>query len=77
MIWSAEMAMLMRPRELASGNLAVSQVDNSRACGAPLKGEVGTPEMPFIMRHWSNTGCSDWMMGGGEWRKLSWSFGQN
>ena len=54
MIWSAEMAMLMRPRELASGNLAVSQVESSSAWGAPLKGAVGTPEMPFIMRHWSN-----------------------
>jgi hypothetical protein len=71
------MAILMRPRELASGNLAVSQVESSSAWGAPLKGEVGTPEMPFIMRHWSNTGCSDLMMGGGELRKLSWFFGQN
>ncbi len=51
MIWSAEMEMLMRSRESGSGNRAVSQVDNSRACGAPPKGAVGTPEMPFIMRH--------------------------
>ena len=38
-------------RESASGKRPVSQVDNSSACGAPLNGEIGTPEMPFIMRH--------------------------
>ena len=77
MIWSAEMAMLMRPRVLASGKRAVSQVESSSACGAPLKGAIGTPEMPFIIRHWSMIGCRDWMMGGGELRKASWLFGQN
>jgi hypothetical protein len=35
----------------ASGNIAVNQVDNSSACGAPLKGAMGTPEIPFIIRH--------------------------
>ena len=71
MIWSAEIAMLMRPRESALGNRPVSQVESSSACGAPLNGLIGTPEMPFIIRHWSMIGLSDWMMGGGELRKAS------
>jgi hypothetical protein len=51
MIWSAEIAMLMRLRVSASGRVAVSQVHNSSACGAPLNGAIGTPEIPFIIRH--------------------------
>jgi hypothetical protein len=51
MIWSAEIAMLTRLRVSASGSCAVSHVESSSACGAPLNGEIGTPEMPFIIRH--------------------------
>ena len=44
MIWSVEIAMLMRLRVSASGRVAVSQVDNSSACGAPLnEGREGRP----------------------------------
>ena len=43
--------MLISFRLSASGNVAVSQVDSSSACGAPLNGAMGTPEIPFISRH--------------------------
>ena len=75
MIWSAEIAMLTRLRVPASGSVAVSQVDSSNACGAPLNGEIGTPEMPFIIRHWSRTGRSDLMAGGGDLRKVFGTLG--
>ena len=64
-------------RLAAFGSVAVSQVESSSACGAPLKGEIGTPEMPFTSRHWSRIGRSDAMAGGGEARKLSGEVGQN
>ena len=69
--------MLMRLRVSASGNCAVSQVESSSACGAPLNGEIGTPEMPFISRIWSSTGFSDASAGGGDFKKLSGVLGQN
>ena len=53
-------------RAAASGSRAVSHVDSSSACGAPLNGEIGTPEIPFIIRHWSRTGRSDAIAGGGD-----------
>src|SRR5687767_11741293 len=64
-------------RLAASGRHAVSQVESSSACGAPLKGEIGTPEMPFIMTHCSSTGRNASSDGGGEERKLSGVVGQN
>ena len=51
--------MSIRLRWLASGSFAVSHVESSNACGAPLKGAIGTPEMPFTIRHFSSTGFSD------------------
>src|SRR5881394_807970 len=69
--------MLMRFRVFASGSMAVSQVDHSSACGAPLNGAIGTPEIPFINKHRSRTGRSDSRAGGGDDRKLSASAGQN
>ena len=75
MIWSAEIAMLMRLRVSASGRVAVSQVDNSSACGAPLNGAIGTPEIPFIIRHWSRIGRSDSIAGGGDLWYASGLFG--
>src|SRR5215475_12591568 len=59
------------------GRIAVSQVDSSSAWGAPLYGEIETPEIPFIRRHWSSTGRSDSSAGGGDDRKLAASAGQN
>ena len=58
--------MLIWFRLSASGSCAVSQVESSSACGAPLNGAIGTPEMPFISRHWSSTGRSDSRAGGGD-----------
>ena len=69
--------MLIWLRVSASGSCAVSQVESSNACGAPSKGEIGTPEMPFMSRHWSSTGFSDSKAGGGEVKKLSAFAGQN
>jgi hypothetical protein len=69
--------MLIWLRVSASGSCAVSQVESSSACGAPPKGMIGTPEMPFMSKHWSSTGCSDSKAGGGEVRKLSAFNGQN
>ena len=76
MIWSAEIAMLTRPRVSASGRVAVSQVDNSSACGAPLNGAIGTPDIPFIIRHWSRIGLNDSIAGGGDSRYASGLLGQ-
>ena len=42
--------MLIRLRWFASGSVAVSQVESSSACGAPLNGAIGTPEMPLTMQ---------------------------
>ena len=42
-----------------------------------MYGEIGTPEIPFIRRHWSSTGRSDSSAGGGDDRKLAASAGQN
>ena len=50
-IWSAEMAILISFRFSGAGTVAVSQVDSSSACGAPLKGAMGTPEIPFMTTH--------------------------
>src|SRR5687768_7128282 len=69
--------MLIRSRVFASGSMAVSQVDNSSACGAPLNGAIATPEIPFTNKHFSITGRSDSRAGGGDDRKLSGLFGQN
>jgi len=71
MIWSAEMEMLTRPRVSGSGKRPVSQVDSSSACGAPLNGAIGTPEMPFIIRHWFMTGFIDLRIGGAAFRNAS------
>jgi hypothetical protein len=38
---------------------------------------IGTPEIPFIRRHWSRTGRRDSSAGGGDFRKLSGEEGQN
>src|SRR5688572_29868134 len=38
---------------------------------------MGTPEMPFIRRHWLSTGRSDSKASGGADRKLSGLVGQN
>ncbi|MGC4006852.1 MAG: hypothetical protein QM811_28480 [Pirellulales bacterium] len=35
----------------AFGRAAVNHVESSNACGAPLKGLVGTPETPLTSRH--------------------------
>jgi hypothetical protein len=77
MIWSAETAILISSRLSALGNRAVSHVDSSSACGAPPNGMMGTPEIPFINRHWSNTGRNDARAGGGDGRNVSELFGQN
>src|ERR1043166_701832 len=69
--------MLIRLRVFASGNIAVSHADNSSACGAPLNGAIGTPEIPLINKHCSRMGWSDSSAGGGDDRKLSGLFGQN
>ncbi len=69
--------MLTSLRVSASGSVAVSHVDSSSACSAPPNGAIGTPEMPFIIRHWSNTGRNDSIAGGGDVRKLSGDSGQN
>ena len=36
---------------LIEGRVAVSQVESSRAWGAPLNGAMGTPLIPFTSRH--------------------------
>ncbi len=69
--------MSIRSRWFASGSFAVSQVESSSAWGAPLNGEMGTPEMPLAMRHWSSTGRKDSRAGGGAVRKVSGDSGQN
>ena len=43
--------MFTTSRRCVSGSVAVSHVDNSSACGAPLSGSMGTPLIPFTTRH--------------------------
>src|SRR5579862_2891233 len=69
--------MLTTFRLFTSGSVAVSQVDNSSACGAPFRGAMGTPLMPLTIRHWSSTPRSGSRMGGGADRKVAGSAGQN
>src|SRR4051812_48226930 len=71
------MPMSTRLRWSASGSLAVSQVESSSACGAPLNGAMGTPEIPLTMRHWLSTGFKGSSADGGAVRKVSGDLGQN